>query len=179
MSRIGRKPITLAKGTSVTIKDGKVIVKGPKGELSSALVPGISVSVDNDAIVVSRGNDEKQTRAYHGMMRALVANMVSGVTEGFVKNLEIVGVGYRAQMQGKKLILNVGYSNPVEYDPPKGIEILTDGPTKISVKGIDRQLVGQVAAIIRAFRSPEPYKGKGIRYAGEHIIRKAGKASAK
>ncbi|WP_286952110.1 MULTISPECIES: 50S ribosomal protein L6 [Aminobacterium] len=179
MSRIGRKPIPLAKGATVTIKDDKVIVKGPKGELCSDLVPGITVSVEDSGIVVERENDEKQTRAFHGMVRALIANMVTGVTEGFVKNLEIVGVGYRAQMQGSKLILNVGYSNPIEYEPPKGVEIATESPIKISVRGIDRQLVGQVAAIIREFRSPEPYKGKGIRYAGEYIIRKAGKASAK
>ncbi len=179
MSRIGRKHIPLAKGVTVTTKDDKVFVKGPKGELSCNLVQGIALSVEDNAIVIARDNDEKQTRAFHGMMRALVANMVTGVTEGFEKKLEIVGVGYRAQMQGKKLILNVGYSNPIEYDPPKGVEISTESPIKISVKGIDRQLVGQVAAIIREFRSPEPYKGKGIRYAGEYIIRKAGKASAK
>lgn len=178
MSRIGRKLISLSQGTTLSVKDDMVVVKGPKGELSTPLVPGINVQVENGSVSVTRDNEEKQTRAFHGMMRALVSNMVTGVSNGFEKQLEIVGVGYRAQVQGKKLVLNLGYSNPVEYDPPKGIEIETDGPTKIKVKGIDKQQVGQVSAVIRGFRPPEPYKGKGIRYAGEHIIRKAGKAGA-
>ena len=130
-------------------------------------------------VVISRADDEKQTRAFHGLVRALLANMVAGVTTGFEKKLEIVGVGYRAQMQGKKLILNLGYSNPVEYEAPNGIELSTDGPNKVSVKGIDKQSVGQVAAIIRGFRPPEPYLGKGVKYANEFIIRKAGKTGAK
>ena len=179
MSRIGRKTIPLGTGVSVTIQDGEVAVKGPKGRLSTPMVPGIDVSVEKDHITVTRGNEEKQTKSWHGMMRALIANMVTGVTTGFKKELEIVGVGYRAQMQGKKLILNLGYSNPVEYEAPSGIDIATDGPTKLSVQGIDKQAVGQVAAIIRGFRAPEPYQGKGIRYAGERIIRKAGKTGAK
>ncbi len=179
MSRIGRKTIPLGTGVSVTIQDGEVAVKGPKGRLSTPMVPGIDVSVEKDHITVTRGNEEKQTKSWHGMMRALIANMVTGVTTGFKKELEIVGVGYRAQMQGKKLILNLGYSNPVEYEAPSGIDIATDGPTKLSVQGIDKQAVGQVAAIIRGFRSPEPYQGKGIRYAGERVIRKAGKTGAK
>ena len=179
MSRIGRKTIPLGTGVSVTIQDGEVAVKGPKGWLSTPMVPGIDVSVEKDHITVTRGNEEKQTKSWHGMMRALIANMVTGVTTGFKKELEIVGVGYRAQMQGKKLILNLGYSNPVEYEAPSGIDIATDGPTKLSVQGIDKQAVGQVAAIIRGFRSPEPYQGKGIRYAGERVIRKAGKTGAK
>ena len=179
MSRIGRKTIPLGTGVSVTIQDGEVAVKGPKGRLSTPMVPGIDVSVEKDHITVTRGNEEKQTKSWHGMMRALIANMVTGVTTGFKKELEIVGVGYRAQMQGNKLILNLGYSNPVEYEAPSGIDIATDGPTKLSVQGIDKQAVGQVAAIIRGFRSPEPYQGKGIRYAGERVIRKAGKTGAK
>jgi len=179
MSRIGRKTIPLGTGVSVTIQDGEVAVKGPKGRLSTPMVPGIDVSVEKDHITVTRGNEEKQTKSWHGMMRALIANMVTGVTTGFKRELEIVGVGYRAQMQGKKLILNLGYSNPVEYEAPSGIDIATDGPTKLSVQGIDKQAVGQVAAIIRGFRSPEPYQGKGIRYAGERVIRKAGKTGAK
>ena len=178
MSRIGRKPIALSQGATLSVKDGMVAVKGPKGELSTPLVPGIEVKVEENNVIVSRENEEKQTRAFHGMMRALINNMVTGVTTGFERQLEIVAVGYRAQVQGKKLILNLGYSNPVEYDPPKGIEVETDGPTKVKVKGIDKQQVGQVSAVIRGFRPPEPYKGKGIRYAGEHIIRKAGKAGA-
>ncbi len=178
MSRIGRKPISLSKGATLTLIDGKVVVKGPKGELSTPLVSGINVQVEDSQVIVSRENDQKQTRAFHGMMRALISNMVTGVSSGFERQLEIVGVGYRAQVQGTKLVLNLGYSNPVEFDPPEGIEIETDGPTKIKVKGIDKQQVGQVSAVIRGFRPPEPYKGKGIRYAGEHIIRKAGKAGA-
>ena len=178
MSRIGRKPIPLSKGADVTLKDSMIVVKGPKGELTTPLIPGINLEVVDAQVSFTRENEEKQTRAFHVMMRALVNNMITGVTEGFEKKLEIVGVGYRAQMQGSKLVLNLGYSNPVEFDPPKGIEIETDGPTKISVKGIDKQKVGQVAAVIRGFRPPEPYKGKGVRYAGEHIIRKAGKAGA-
>lgn len=177
MSRIGRKPISL-QGAVLTVKGDIISVKGPKGELSTPLVPGIQVKIEDNVVFVSRDDDEKQTRAFHGMTRALINNMVTGVTNGFEKQLVIVGVGYRAQVQGRKLVLSLGYSNPVEYDPPKGIVVETDGPTKIKIKGIDKQQVGQVSAIIRGFRPPEPYKGKGIRYAGEHIIRKAGKAGA-
>ena len=179
MSRIGRKPIPLTAGTTLTVDNGVVKVKGPKGELSTPTVPGVDVIIEDGNIIVSRQNEEKQTRSWHGMMRALIANMVTGVTAGFKKDLEIIGVGYRAQMQGSKLVLNLGYSNPVEYEAPAGVEVAVDGPTKLSVKGIDKQAVGQAAAIIRGFRSPEPYQGKGIRYAGEHVIRKAGKTGAK
>jgi len=179
MSRIGRKIIPLGSGVSIAVKDGAVTVQGPKGKLSTPTVPGIDIAVEDGHIVVSRQNEQKQTKSFHGMMRALIANMVTGVTTGFKKDLEIVGVGYRAQMQGKKLILNLGYSNPVEFEAPEGIVIALDGPTKLSVAGIDKQAVGQVAAIIRGFRSPEPYQGKGIRYTGERIIRKAGKTGAK
>ncbi len=179
MSRIGRKPIQVPSGTTIALEGGAVVVKGPKGRLETPMVPGIDVAVEGANIVVTRQNEQKQTKAFHGMIRALVANMVTGVSAGFKKDLEIVGVGYRAQMQGKKLILNLGYSNPVEFEAPEGIELALDGPTKLSVKGIDKQAVGQVSAIIRGFRPPEPYQGKGIRYAGEHIIRKAGKTGAK
>ena len=179
MSRIGRKPIPVPSGTTVALEGGAVVVKGPKGRLQTPMVPGIDVSVEGAVVVVTRQNDQKQTKAFHGMVRALVSNMVTGVSNGFKKDLEIVGVGYRAQMQGKKLILNLGYSNPVEYEAPEGIELALEGPTKLSVKGIDKQVVGQVSAVIRGFRPPEPYQGKGIRYAGEHIIRKAGKTGAK
>lgn len=178
MSRIGRKAVLLPKGTTVTIENKEVIAKGPKGELRTPQVPGVNLDVSETEIQFTRDNDDKQTKAFHGMMRALVSNMVTGVSSGFERNLQIVGVGYRAQVQGKKLVLNLGYSNPVEFTMPEGIEIVTDGPTKITVKGIDRQKVGQVAAVIRGFRPPEPYKGKGVRYEGEHIIRKAGKAGA-
>ncbi len=179
MSRIGRKPIPVPSGTTVAVEGGAVVVKGPKGRLETPMVPGIDVAVESGVIVVTRQNEQKQTKAFHGMIRALVANMVAGVSAGFRKELEIVGVGYRAQMQGKKLILNLGYSNPVEFEAPEGIELTVDGPTKLAVKGIDKQAVGQVSAIIRGFRPPEPYQGKGIRYVGEHIIRKAGKTGAK
>ena len=154
MSRIGRKAIVLPKGTSVTIKGDKVVVKGTKGELNTPLMPGIAVDVSDDRVVVSRSNDEKQTCAWHGMTRALIANMVTGVTEGFQKTMEIVGVGWRAQLQGKKLVMNLGFSHPVEFTPPQGVEI-------------------------REYRPPEPYHGKGIRFQDEHIVRKAGKTGAK
>ena len=179
MSRIGRRPIPLPKGTTVTIKENKIVVRGSKGELDTLLMPGIGVNVEEDKILVSRDNDAKQTCAWHGMTRALIANMVTGVTEGFQRTLEIVGVGWRAQMQGKKLVLNVGYSHPVEYDPPKGIEIVVETPVKFIVKGIDKQAVGETCAVLRAYRPPEPYHGKGIRYSGEKIVRKAGKTGAK
>ncbi len=178
MSRIGRKLIDIPPGVTLSIDDEKVKVKGPKGELSVNLVPGIDVSVEDNAVKVTRQGDDKKTRAYHGMMRALVNNLVQGVSTGFERRLEIIGIGWRAQMQGNTLVMNLGFSHPVEYDPPKGVEITTDGPTKITVKGIDKQAVGQTAAVIRGFRPPEPYKGKGIRYIGEHVIRKAGKAGA-
>lgn len=168
----------MPSGVTLSVDDGKVKVKGPKGELFADLVPGIEVAVEDNAIKVTRQSDDKKTRAFHGMMRALVNNLVQGVSSGFERKLEIVGVGWRAQMQGTTLVMNLGYSHPVEYDPPAGIEIATDGPTKITVKGIDKQAVGHTAAVIRGFRPPEPYKGKGIRYAGEHIIRKTGKAGA-
>lgn len=179
MSRIGRKAIPLPKGTTVAIKGDKIVVKGSKGELDTPLMPGIKVNVEQDKILVERDNDEKQTCAWHGMTRALVANMVTGVTEGFQKTLEIVGVGWRAAMQGKKLVLSVGYSHPVEFDPPQGIEIVVENPIKFVVKGIDKQVVGETCAVIRGYRPPEPYHGKGIRYSGEHIVRKAGKTGAK
>ena len=179
MSRIGRKAIPLPKGTSVTINEDKVVVKGGKGELNTPLMPGIIVNVEQDKVMVSRDNDEKQTCAWHGMTRALLANMVTGVTNGFQKTLEIVGVGWRAQLQGKKLVLSVGYTHPVEYDPPSGVEIVVENPIKFTVKGIDKQAVGEACAVIRAYRPPEPYHGKGIRYSGEKVVRKAGKTGAK
>jgi large subunit ribosomal protein L6 len=179
MSRIGRRSIPLVKGVTVTVSDGDVLVQGPKGKLSTPAVPGVDLTVEDGTITVTRQNDQKQTKAWHGMMRALVANMVTGVSAGFKKDLEIVGVGYRAQLQGKTLVLSLGYSNPVEYQAPAGVEITVESPTKLSVSGIDKQAVGQVAAIIRGFRAPEPYQGKGIRYAGERVIRKAGKTGAR
>jgi large subunit ribosomal protein L6 len=142
-------------------------------------MPGIAVAVEDDRVLVSRDNDEKQTCAWHGMTRALVANMVTGATQGFQKTLEIVGVGWRAQMQGRKLVMTLGFSHPVEFEPPKGIEIVVENPIKFVVKGIDRQAVGETCAVLRAIRPPEPYHGKGIRYSDEHIVRKAGKTGAK
>jgi large subunit ribosomal protein L6 len=179
MSRIGRKAVALPAGTTVTLKGDRIVVNGAKGELETPLMPGISVIVEDSRVLVDRDNDEKQTCAWHGMTRALVANMVTGVTAGFQKTLEIVGVGWRAQMQGKKLVMSLGFSHPVEFDPPKGIEIVVENPVKFVVKGIDKQIVGETCAVLRGIRPPEPYHGKGIRYADEHIVRKAGKTGAK
>ena len=179
MSRIGRKPIPLPKGVDVKVEDSAVTVKGAKGSLSFGIMPNISVTLDDGILSVARANDEKSVRAAHGMTRAILNNMIVGVSQGFEKVLEIIGVGYRAQMQGKNLVMALGFSHPVEVAPPDGIEFAVDGPTKVIVRGIDRQLVGQIAANIRGYRPPEPYKGKGIRYAGEYVIRKAGKAGGK
>jgi large subunit ribosomal protein L6 len=179
MSRLGRKPITIPKGASVEVKEGKIIVKGKNGELSMPLVKNISVEVKDGVVHVSRSNEEKPTKAAHGMTRAMINNMVIGVTEGYTKTIEIEGVGYRAAMKGKNLGLSLGFSHPVEVVPPAGITFSVDGTNKIFVKGIDKQAVGQVAANIRSYRAPEPYKGKGIHYLGEHILRKVGKAASK
>lgn len=179
MSRIGRKIIALPNGASVDVASDRIVVKGPKGELSMPVIEDITLQVADGTVSVHRANEMKKTKAAHGMVRAMVQNMVTGVTEGYETKLEIVGVGYKAQMQGKDLLLNLGFSHPVVHEAPNGVEFATDGPTKISVKGIDKQVVGQTAAIIRGYRPPEPYKGKGIRYQGEHIIRKAGKAGSK
>ncbi|MEA4926702.1 MAG: 50S ribosomal protein L6 [Syntrophomonadaceae bacterium] len=179
MSRIGRKPISLPPGVEVKIEEKIITVKGPKGVLAQAIPEDINIDQQEKELVVTRPSDAKKHRAMHGLARALVANMVTGVTTGFEKKLEMVGVGYRAQMQGKKLVLNIGFSHPVEIDPPQGIEFEVPALTKITVKGIDKQLVGNTAADIRAIRKPEPYKGKGLRYENETIRRKAGKTGAK
>lgn len=179
MSRIGEKPISLPQGVEITVKDNMVTAKGPKGTLSQAIPQGITVSVQDNQIVVERAGDSKQDRAYHGLTRALLANMVQGVSTGFERKLELVGVGYRAQLQGKKLVINIGYSHPVEVEPPEGIEFEVPAANKITVKGIDKQLVGNTAAVIRDIRRPEPYKGKGIKYEDEVVRRKAGKAGGK
>ena len=176
MSRIGRLPIKLASGIEVRVNDGEVHVKGPKGQLSSAIVPHTQIQVSDDEVVVQRDSEQKRAVAMHGLMRSLISNMVTGVSQGFEKGLEIVGVGYRAAVQGKTLTLNVGYSHPVEMPIPSGLEVAMDGQTKLVVRGIDKQKVGQFAANIRRVRPPEPYKGKGIRYAAEQIRRKVGKA---
>ena len=180
MSRIGKLPVSVPGGVTITVGENNLVtVKGPKGTLSEKISPEIKIEEDDGVLHITRPSDDKRHRALHGLSRTLINNMVVGITDGFEKKLEIVGVGYRAQMQGKKLILNLGYSNPVEYEAPNGIELSTDGPNKVSVKGIDKQSVGQVAAIIRGFRPPEPYLGKGVKYANEFIIRKAGKTGAK
>ena len=179
MSRIGKKPIPVPAGVTVTVDGSTVRVKGPKGELVRTVRPEITVSVADGQVTLERPSDVKQHRAYHGLTRALLANMVQGVTGGYRKALEIIGVGYRAEKRGETLILTVGYSHQVTYPQPKGITITTPTPTTVVIEGIDKEQVGQVAAEIRAVRPPEPYKGKGIRYQGEQVRRKAGKAGAK
>jgi large subunit ribosomal protein L6 len=179
MSRIGRKPIAIPNGVTVTVDGSTVKVKGPKGELMRTFDPSMKVRVESNEVLVERPNDEKRERALHGLTRALLANMVTGVTEGFKKTLEIVGVGYRAEKKGKNLVVSVGYSHPVNYPEPAGITLTTPAPTTIVVEGVDKQKVGQVAAELREFRPPEPYKGKGIRYQGEQVRRKAGKTAGK
>ena len=176
MSRIGRLPITIPSGVEVTLDDNRVTVVGPKGELSRELSPELRVVKEDATLRIERPSDDKRARELHGLTRTLVANMVTGVTEGYRKSLEITGVGYRAQLVGRKLQLNLGYSHPVEIDPPSGISFEVENPVRLSVVGIDKELVGHVAARVRATRKPEPYKGKGVRYAGEQVRRKAGKA---
>ena len=178
MSRVGRKPIPVISGVKVSLEDRHVTVKGPKGELQATVHDDISIELKDDQITLSRQSDNKHQRSLHGLWRALVAGMVQGVHEGYTRKLELVGVGYRAEMKGKKLQLLVGYSHPILFMPPEGVTIQTPAQTNIVVSGIDKQLVGQVAAKIRSFRAPEPYKGKGIRYEGEVVRRKAGKAAA-
>ena len=175
MSRIGRKPITVPDGVEVDVKPGNVAVKGPKGELDQTLSPEMKVDVADGTLTVERPTDRGEHRALHGLTRSLIANMVQGVTEGFEKRLEIQGVGYRAQLKGKALEMSLGYSHPVTVEAPEGIEFEVPQPTEVMVRGIDKQLVGEIAARIRKSRPPEPYKGKGVRYAGEHVSRKVGK----
>lgn len=180
MSRIGKKPILLPDKVKAVVEGNTVRVEGPKGKLEKVFHRDMIIKqVDDKTLVVERPSDNKQHRALHGLTRTLLNNMVQGVSEGFQKNLELVGVGYRAALQGKKLVLTVGYSHPVEIVPPEGIDIEVPAATKIAVKGIDKEMVGAVAANIRAVREPEPYKGKGIKYEGERIRRKVGKAGAK
>jgi large subunit ribosomal protein L6 len=175
MSRIGRKPVPVPDAVTVEIAPGNIAVKGPKGELRQTLSPEMTVEQGDGAVTVARPTDRGEHRALHGLTRSLIANMVEGVTEGFEKRLEIQGVGYRAALKGKNLELALGYSHPVAIDAPEGIEFEVPQPTEVIVKGIDKQLVGQVAADIRKRRPPEPYKGKGIRYKDEQVLRKVGK----
>ncbi len=176
MSRVGQMPITVPQGVSVSVDKNEVTVSGPKGELHRHFNPDISITQDNDCLILSRPSDDREHRSMHGLMRSLLANMVEGVTKGFEKNLEIVGVGYRAQKTGDKLVLNVGFSHSVEVTPLPGITLDVEGNNIISVTGIDKEVVGEMAARIRAIRPPDAYKGKGIRYSGEIVRLKAGKA---
>lgn len=178
MSRVGKLPVPIPKDVDVQLKDGLMTVKGPKGELTRKLHPEVLVTVEEEQIVVKRPSESKEHRSLHGLTRALIANMVDGVYTGFQKKLEIVGVGYRAEMKKRGLLLTLGYSHQILFTPPEGVEITVEKDNSITVSGIDRELVGQVAAKIRSFRKPEPYKGKGIRYSDETIRRKAGKTAA-
>lgn len=179
MSRIGKRPITIPDKVTVSIEDRKVTVKGPKGELSRVLPTGVVVAQEEKTVVITRAEETRTARQRHGLCRTLVANMVEGVSQGFSKKLEIQGVGYRAQVQGRNLVLSLGYSHPVEMVPPAGIQFAVENNTNVTVSGIDKELVGNTAAKIRASRPPEPYKGKGVRYAGEAVRRKAGKTGKK
>ena len=180
MSRIGKAPVAVPNGVTVTLKDGNVIsVKGPKGELTRSLPSAMTVKQENGTVTVTRPSDEDQHKALHGLTRTLIANMVEGVTKGFSKNLELVGVGYKAEVRPYGLQLALGYSHPIEYRAPQGIKLTAPAPTQIVVEGANKEVVGQVAAEIRSLRPPEPYKGKGVKYAGEQIRRKAGKAGGK
>lgn len=180
MSRIGKKEISLPKGVEVRQDGSSVVVKGPKGSLQTAIVPGITMSVENNVVKFERKDEEGKTRAFHGLMRALVANNVKGVSEGFKRELDIVGVGYRAEVKGREVVFQLGYSHPIRFAIPEGIDIVIDAKTgHITISGMDKQRVGQTAAEIRSLRQPDPYKGKGIKYSDEVIRRKAGKAAGK
>ena len=176
MSRIGKLPVTVPKGVDVKVEGRTVRVKGPKGELTRTFHPAVAVSREDGTVKVERKDESQQTRALHGLSRTLLANMVHGVTEGYARDLEISGTGYRAQLVGKKLQLALGYSHPIDIDPPAGISFTVETPQKLRVSGIDKEMVGEMAAKIRGLRVPDPYKAKGIKYAGEVIRRKAGKA---
>jgi large subunit ribosomal protein L6 len=175
MSRIGKQPIQIPEGVEIDVQPGAVKVKGPKGELSQDVNRDMKVAIDDGTLTVDRPTERGEHRALHGLTRSLIANMVEGVTEGFERRLEIQGVGYRAQLKGKALEMSLGYSHPVTIQAPEGIEFEVPLPTEVVVRGIDKQLVGETAARIRKSRPPEPYKGKGVRYAGEHVARKVGK----
>ena len=179
MSRIGKQPIKIPQGVKIQVEGGTVRAEGPKGKLSQPVPAGLTPRVDNGALVIERGSEEREIRALHGLARALVANMVTGVKDGFERKLEIVGIGYRAQVQGRNIQLALGYSHPIVFDIPNGIDITIDKQTHVTVTGVDRQLVGQVAANIRRMRKPDPYKQKGVRYMGEVLKKKVGKTGAK
>ncbi|MBO0478129.1 50S ribosomal protein L6 [Vagococcus fluvialis] len=175
MSRIGNKPVVIPAGVTITQNGTTVTVKGPKGELTREFSPNITLNIEEGVVTLTRPDDSKENKTMHGTMRANLNNMVVGVSEGFAKALELIGVGYRAQLQGKKLVLNVGYSHPIEFETPEGIEFEVPSNTSIIVKGSNKEVVGELAANIRGTRPPEPYKGKGVRYVGEHVRRKEGK----
>lgn len=177
MSRVGKNPVSVPSGIKVKIDQNEVCVSGPKGELKREIHPSLRVETSEDRIMVFRSSDSKFHKSLHGLTRALIANMVEGVTNGYRKALEIQGIGYKAELKGKKLNLSLGFSHPILFSPPEGIKIDLDGPSKIMISGIDKELVGLVAAKIRSFRPPEPYKGKGIRYEGEFVRKKAGKTA--
>ena len=179
MSRIGKNPIAVPKGVTITIEGNRIKVKGPKGELQRAIAPDLKVVYENDQVTVTRPSDEAKHKALHGLSRTLVANMIEGVTTGFKKQLEIVGVGYKAEARPYGLQLALGFSHPVEYRAPEGIKLSAPAPTSVVIEGANKEVVGQVAAELRSLRPPEPYKGKGIKYVGEQIRRKAGKAGGK
>jgi large subunit ribosomal protein L6 len=179
VSRIGKKPIEIPKGVTITKNGSSIKVKGPKGELERKVHPNISIEIKDNELIVTRPNDTKENKALHGLTRALIQNMVDGVLNVFTKTLDIVGVGYRAELKGKNLLLNIGFSHPIYFVPPDGVVLQTPAQTQIVVSGIDKQLVGMVAAKIRTIRKPEPYKGKGIKYSDEQIQRKAGKTAGK
>ena len=179
MSRIGRKPIILPDGAKFQLKDGEVTVSGPKGSLSRVLLEGLELSVEGNVVTVQRLNEEKKIRGYHGLMRTLIANMVDGVHKGFEKKLEIAGIGYRAELQGNNLMFYLGYSHPITFPLPKGISAQVDKQTSVTLRGIDKELVGEVAAKVRALRKPDVYKNKGVKYAGEVLRKKAGKTGKK
>jgi large subunit ribosomal protein L6 len=175
MSRIGKKPISLPKGVKVEVKDGLVLVQGQKGVLQRPLLQGLDVSITDSEVVLARKGDDKRSRSYHGLMRTLVANMVEGVSKGFEKKLEIVGIGYRSELKGDNVAFYLGYSHPIDFPLPKGISAEIEKQTMVTIKGIDKELVGQTAAKIRDLRKPDPYKGKGVKYSGEVLKKKAGK----
>ena len=179
MSRIGKRPVEIPSGVTVTLEQGTMTVKGPRGELSRRLHPAMQVKVENGTVTVERPSEENEHKALHGLTRTLIANMVEGVTTGFRKHLELVGVGYRAETKPFGLQLALGYSHPIQYKAPAGIKLTATAPTAITVEGSNKEIVGQVAAEIRSLRPPEPYKGKGVKYQGEQVRRKAGKAGGK
>lgn len=179
MSRVGKKPIIIPNGVNVTFNAGVCTVKGPKGSMTFAVSDSVSPKVDGSTLTFERENDDKKVRALHGLTRAQIAWMVEGVTNGFTRNMAIEGVGYKVELRGKNLLLNLGYSHPILFMPPDGVEFAVTTPTAFAVKGMDKQLVGEIAAKVRKLRPPEPYKGKGVRYVGEYIRRKAGKSAGK